>query len=106
MAERGLQYEFFSGTLRAIRQCVEQSQAPGEMTDSFDMSRTLDRSLPCYLPVGNGPSTQSRLGVVMGQDLGLRFSYLAELIGKNTRNTSMKFAPARLEQRFVRRVLD
>ena len=57
-------------------------------------------------PVGHGLGRESRLSIVMGQNFRLRFSCIGELLAKNIRNASMEFAPAGLEQRLVRCVLD
>ena len=55
------------------------------------------RLLPCLLPVGNGLFDQSRFGVVMSQEFGLRLLQVRELPFQNAGNLLMQLLPSALE---------
>ena len=62
--------------------------------------------LACPLPVGNGLRDETRLGVVMRQQLGLGLDGLGKLRFQHLGNALVILLPGALEQRLIGRVLD
>jgi len=60
----------------------------------FHIRRALAGALAGALPVGDGLGVQARLGVVLGQQLGLRRSDFRKLLLQNLRNALMVVLPS------------
>jgi hypothetical protein len=92
--------------LQAVRQRSEKLQTSREVIDCFHVRRALDRSLPGILPIRQGLLYETRLTVVMRQQLGLSFDGLREPRFYRARDLFVIPLPRALEQRLVGRILD
>src|SRR5262249_46454626 len=56
----------------------EQRDSGGKMADGFQIGRAIAGLLACPLPVANGRLGEPSLGIVLGQQLGLRLAALGK----------------------------
>jgi hypothetical protein len=75
--------------LGAAREGREHLQPLGKVANRLEMSRALDSTLACPLPIRHRLDTHAGLGVVMGQELGLRLAEIRKLRFHHLRNALM-----------------
>src|SRR4029077_3249474 len=73
-AEGHLEVQFALEAFRGLWHEGEHLQPAGEVTDCFHLSKAFKSALPSLLPVGNSLRQETRLGIVLGQQLGLRLA--------------------------------
>ena len=101
-----MQSEFLSLVLDGVRCIRYQSKALTEMTDSFKVRRSLDRTTAGREPIAYGFVDDSSLCIVACQHLGLSLGKIRALLLQNHRNPTMQLLPLTLEQAVVRGLLD
>ena len=91
---------------RRIRQSLEHLHPYGEMANRLLVRRALRRALPGGQPVRDGLRTQTGLGVMVRQQLGLGLADLGELRLQHLGNALVVLLAGTLQQRLIGRVLD
>jgi len=105
-AQGDLQREFLLGASGSVGQRLQQLQALAEVTDRFHVRRSLDGSFPGVQPVRQGLFHETRLGVVMRQQLGLSVFGFGKALFQRPGDLLVILLPLALEQRLIGCILD
>src|ERR671922_2453505 len=92
--------------LRRLWQGLEQLDPGGYVANGFQIGRAVAGLLARPLPVGNSLLYEPSLGIVMGQQLGLRLAALGKMCLQHLGNTLMVLLARAAQQGLVGGVLD
>src|SRR5262249_16151005 len=92
--------------IESVRQCLEQFQTLGEVCERFRMSRALDGTLACPLPISHSLLPETRLRVMMRRQLRLDLDNLSKLRRQHLGNTLMVLLARVLQERLIGGILD
>jgi hypothetical protein len=105
-AQGGLHDQLLLRTLGGVGQGGEYLQPFREVRDRFQIGRALNGALPRLLPVGESLRCEPGLGIVMGQQLGLRLAALRKMRLQHLGNALVVLLAGTPQQRLIGRVLD
>jgi hypothetical protein len=103
---RQLEREFVFRPLRGVWQSQKRLQSLGEVRNRFQVGRARHGTLVCPLPEDNSLLREAGLGVVVGQQFGLRLDDLGEAFCQHLGNALVTLLTGALQQRLVCGLLD